>query len=198
MRVGAPIWDLGSLLEVADVVVIASALEDRCSWEDGRIVTYSRVRIDRAIAGELGNDPHWIRTKGGTIGSICQFVDGEPVLQKTWPSLLFLVRVPAFPRPSIGPNDARRSSRITPDSNRPSGIPWGLGGFEVAGNAHGQFPIILGDRDEPRAIPSPWLCVLNPMAVELRLDPFANVTLDKLSRDLFKNWTRAHTARADS
>lgn len=164
MRVGTPVWDLPSLVEVADVIVIASALEDRACWEDGRIVTYSRVRIDRAIAGHLGTEPLWIRTKGGTIGSICQFVDGEAVLQKTWPSLLFLVRVPGA-------------------------------GFEVAGGAHGQFPIVLGPQDEPRAIPSPWLCVLNPIAEELKLDPFSTVTLDKISRDLSKSWNRAHPSK---
>ncbi|WP_394827598.1 hypothetical protein [Pendulispora albinea] len=167
MRVGTPIWDLPSLIDVADAIVIASALEDKSSWEEGRIVTHSRVRIDRAIAGHLGNEPLWIRTKGGTIGSICQFVDGEAVLQKTWPSLLFLVRVP---------NGSSSS------------------GFEIAGGAHGQFPIVLGEHDEPRAIPSPWLCVLNPIADELKLDPFASVTLDKISRDLSKSWARAHAS----
>ncbi len=175
MRVGSPVWDLSMLVEVSDVIVIASSLEDRPCWEDGRIVTYARVRIDRAIAGDLGNEPIWVRTKGGTIGSICQFVDGEAVLQKTWPSLLFLVRIPG---------------RVS--------LPGGGVAFEVVGGAHGQFPIILGDQDEPRAIPSPWLCVLNP-STHPPLDPFASLTLDKLSRDLTRSWVRSHTAhRAES
>ena len=183
MRVGTPAWDLPSLVEVADVIVIASALEDRSCWEEGRIVTYSRARLDRAIAGHLGDEPLWIRTKGGTLGSICQFVDGEAVLQKTWPSLLFLVRT------------AMRDASGSPADMSPAGkekLP--ATGFEVAGGAFGQFPIVLGAQDEPRAIPSPWLCVLNPVERELRLDPFSSVTLDKISRDLSKSWARLHAA----
>lgn len=177
LLVGAVPWDVHSLLAVADVVAIVSALEAHSRWEGERIVTHARLRIDRAVAGDLDTKtPLWVRTKGGTVGSVCQFVDGEAVFQREWPSLLFLVRLPA-------------SERRPTEDGKPCTL------CEVAGGAFGQYPIVLDHRDEPHAIPSPWTRVLNPLPESSRLDPFSTLTLDRLARDLAKSWSRVHGAR---
>jgi hypothetical protein len=181
--VGSMPWDVHSLLAVADVIAIASALEAHSSWEDGRIVTYSRLRVDRAVAGDLDSKTRlWLRTKGGTVGSVCQFVDGEAVFQREWPSLLFLVRLP-MNGVQIG------DSGYSDDSIQRQSTTL----CEVAGGSFGQFPIVLDDNEEPRAIPSPWARVLNPLPEHgPRFDPFSTLSLERLARDLGKSWNRVH------
>src|SRR4051812_18654164 len=62
------------------------------AWEDGRIVTYSRVRVDSVIAGRAPGDARAlrIRTRGGRVGDIGQIVEGEAVFSPAESSLVFL------------------------------------------------------------------------------------------------------------
>ncbi len=79
------------LLHDSTAAVVATPVEARSVWENGRIYTYSRVRVDRAAAGNLapGADA-WVRTMGGEVGKSGQSVDGEAVLTPGLPALLFL------------------------------------------------------------------------------------------------------------
>src|SRR5262245_31931656 len=50
-------------------------------WEDGRIYTEGRLRVDEPLAGTLEQGQEVsIRTMGGVVGSIGQWVGGEPRL----------------------------------------------------------------------------------------------------------------------
>jgi hypothetical protein len=121
-----------------------------------------------------------VRTRGGTIDPVCHFVDGEPVFQREWPSLLFMVRLPASGHEATLPKHEQSLTTTL---------------CEVAGGSFGQFPIVLDANDEPRAIPSPWARVLNPLPEGVRIDPFSTLSLDRLARDLSKSWNRVHGVR---
>lgn len=109
----------GLLAESSGAAIVTPG-EQRAVWENGRIYTYTRVSIDRVIAGALkAGEDAWVRTMGGIVGKIGQSVDGEAVLTTGRPSLLFL---------HAGP----------------------VGTFEVTARAQGQFPVILNDRKETR------------------------------------------------
>lgn len=70
-----------ALVKDADAVAIVTAQESKSVWEDGRIVTYTRVKVEQGVAGDLGSGAEgWVRTLGGTVGRIGQLVDGEPNL----------------------------------------------------------------------------------------------------------------------
>lgn len=82
-------WD--GLLEASEAAALVTPLESRCLWEEGRIYTYTRVRVDRVLAGEPGRGGEaWVRTMGGVVGRVGQIVEGEAVLAPERPSLLFL------------------------------------------------------------------------------------------------------------
>jgi hypothetical protein len=81
------------LVRDADAVATVTPLERFATWEDGRIVTYTRVRVDRAVAGSVPPDP-WIRTMGGVVGRIGQIVEGEASFAAGQPTLVFLRQRP--------------------------------------------------------------------------------------------------------
>lgn len=79
------------LVKDADVVAVITPVEHQAVWEDGRIYTYTRVKVDQGVAGDVGvGADGWVRTMGGVVGKIGQLVDGEPVFVTGKPSLLFL------------------------------------------------------------------------------------------------------------
>lgn len=104
------------LVKDADAVAIVTPLEHTSVWEDGRIYTYTHVKAEQGIAGELGAGAEgWIRTRGGVVGKIGQLVDGEPVFTAGKSSLLFLHKFKAG------------------------------GTWEVSARAQGQYPVILDE-----------------------------------------------------
>ncbi len=105
-----------ALVKDADTVAVIVPVEQTSVWEDGRIYTYTRVRVEQGIAGEFGTGAEgWVRTMGGVVGKIGQLVDGEPVLTPSKKSLLFL-----------------RHFRETKT-------------FEVSARSQGQYPVVLDD-----------------------------------------------------
>jgi len=103
-------------------VGIVTPVEQRSVWEDGRIYTYTRMRVESRVAGELPRDP-WVRTMGGIVGRVGQRVEGEAVLTPGQPSLLFL------------------HAQIDPETRAP------LETLEVTARGQGQFPVLVGDDD---------------------------------------------------
>jgi hypothetical protein len=86
-------WE--GLLHESTASVVVTPLESRSAWEGGRIYTYTRVNIDRVLAGALaaGSEAS-VRTMGGVVGKIGQIVEGEAVLTPGQ-SLLFVHAGPA-------------------------------------------------------------------------------------------------------
>jgi hypothetical protein len=55
-----------ALVKDADSVGIATPVESKSVWEDGRIYTYTRLKVEQGVAGELGTGAEgWVRTMGG-------------------------------------------------------------------------------------------------------------------------------------
>ncbi len=77
------------LVKGADAVAVVTPLDGRAVWEDGRIVTYTHVRIDEEVAGSAGKEA-WVRTLGGVVDSIGQSVDGEPAWIPGQATVVFL------------------------------------------------------------------------------------------------------------
>jgi hypothetical protein len=86
---------MSELVSGATLVVAGTPLESRSLWEGDasthgrRIVTYTRVRVDRLLDGTPRPEV-WIRTLGGEVDDIGQQVAGEAVLRVAEPALLFL------------------------------------------------------------------------------------------------------------
>jgi hypothetical protein len=110
-------WE--NLLQASTVAAVMTPVDARSAWENGRIYTYSHVRVAREIAGTLpsGGDV-WVRTMGGNVGDTGQRVEGEPQLVVGEPSLLFL---------QPGPH----------------------GSFHVTARAQGQFPVVAASAQRP-------------------------------------------------
>lgn len=112
-----------ALVKDADAVGVVTPTEQKAVWEDGRIYTYTRVKVDQGVAGDLGTGADgWVRTMGGVVGKIGQMVDGEPVFVVGKPSLLFLRK-------------------------------WKAGGtWQVSARAQGQFPVTIDDTSKVKKV----------------------------------------------
>lgn len=84
---------MAELVERAELVVVGVAMERRSQWESvgggKRIVTYTRVDVERAVYGAAPAEL-WVRTLGGVVDRIGQQVAGEPRLAIGERTLLFL------------------------------------------------------------------------------------------------------------
>ena len=87
---------LEQLVAGSAYVVVGTAVEQQGRWEElgggRRIVTYTRLAVDQAVAGEPGKEV-WVRTLGGVVDKVGQHVSGEAQLALGSESLLFLKRV---------------------------------------------------------------------------------------------------------
>lgn len=87
---------LEELVAASTYVVVATAGERRSVWEQlpsgRRIVTYTRLAVERSVAGAPGGEV-WVRTLGGVVDRIGQSVSGEAQIPTGSRSLLFLSRV---------------------------------------------------------------------------------------------------------
>jgi len=105
-----------ALVKDADNVVVVTPGDQSSVWEDGRIYTYTKVKVDQPVAGDLpAGGEGYVRTMGGVVGKIGQLVDGEPVFTSGKQSMVFL-----------------RKLKVAST-------------FEVSGRAQGQFPVLVNE-----------------------------------------------------
>ncbi len=110
-------WE--GLLNQSSAAAVLTPVDAKAVWESGRIYTYTRMRVEQAIAGEMTTGGEaWVRTMGGVVGDIGQEVEGEAVFSPGRSSLVFLHRGPA-------------------------------GTLEVTARGQGQFPVVAGDASSP-------------------------------------------------
>lgn len=161
-------WE--GLLRESTAVAVVTPSETRSVWEAGRVYTYTRVHVDRPIAGELGaGSDIWVRTMGGVVGKIGQLVEGEAVLATGRSSLLFLHTGPA-------------------------------GTLEVTARGQGQFPVVADvDPTKPaRLVRSNAVgALLPPRAAatalpRLAADMLHGRAVDDAARDIATAWSRTH------
>lgn len=112
-----------ALVKDADQVAVITAAESKSVWEDGRIYTYTKVKVDQGVAGDLGaGSDGWVRTMGGVVGKIGQLVDGEPVFVTGKTSLVFMRKF--------------KGSDV----------------FEVSARAQGQYPVLVDEKSKTRKV----------------------------------------------
>jgi hypothetical protein len=86
---------VGELAARSTAIVAGTPLDHKTVWESAggarseRIVTYTRVRVDKVFSGSPAGEI-WVRTLGGQVGDIGQIVEGEAVLVQAQPALMFL------------------------------------------------------------------------------------------------------------
>jgi hypothetical protein len=160
-------WD--GLLRESTAAAVVVPVETHSVWENGRIYTYTRVRVQRPMAGDLAaaSEP-WVRTMGGEVGKIGQIVDGEPVLARGQSSLLFL---------HPGPGTV----------------------LEVTARGQGQFPVVADEKANLRVVRSSSVgAVLAPRvaagaaAPQLAADLVHGRALEDVARDIAASWGRTH------
>jgi hypothetical protein len=165
----AATWD--GLLQESTAAAVMTPAETQSVWENGRIYTYTRLTVDRAVAGDLpAGSSVWVRTMGGVVGKIGQMVEGEPVFAPGHASLLFLHPGPAAT-------------------------------FEVTARAQGQFPVVIDNpQAPPRLVRSGVAGGLLPRASEpgaqarprLAADVVHGRAVDDVVREIAADWERAH------
>jgi hypothetical protein len=147
-----------ALVKDADAVGVATPVEKKTVWEDGRIYTYTRVKIDQNVAGELpsGSDG-WVRTMGGVVGKVGQLVDGEPVFTPGKPSLVFMRKLKA-------------------GAPREGGALATGGTWEVSARAQGQYPVVSDETGKIRkVVRSTSVGMLYPPKVKAAVDQLGPV-----------------------
>ncbi len=167
----------------SDAVAVVTPLEQRSVWEENRIVTYTRLRVEEGVAGALGTGTEtWVRTLGGSVGKIGQLVDGEAVFVQGKSSLVFV--------------------RAT----RP-------GTFAVVARAQGQFPVLIDAATKRRSVMKNANCGvliprLQPAGSQatgvspqgrapttlpvVAVDALHGRMLEDVTRDIASQWKRLH------
>jgi len=165
-----------ALVHDSTAVTVATATEARAVWEDGRIVTYTHLHVDRSIAGALPtNSEPWVASLGGIVGTIGQVVDGEPTLRVGMPYLLFL----------------------RPDSTATQGV------FIVTARAQGQFHLKAATSGATPAASGAVQVKRNPGVGEIlpprgvtttkaAADAIADRNLDDVAKDIATAWAKSH------
>jgi hypothetical protein len=165
----AATWD--GLLHDSSAAAVVTAIDANPVWENGRIYTYTRVHVDRPVAGDVGSGAEaWVRTMGGVVGKVGQIVEGEAAFAPGESSLLFL-----HPGPP--------------------------GAYVVTSRGQGQYPVVADDPKAaphlvqnhsagmlvpPRAIPT------TATPVRLAVDVMQGRAVDDVAKDIVAGWGAAH------
>lgn len=81
-----------TLVERADAAMLVAPVDANSVWEGKRIVTYTKLRVEKSIAG-TGASEVTVKTLGGSVGNIGQAVSGEPVFRPGEQSIVFLRKI---------------------------------------------------------------------------------------------------------
>ncbi len=130
---------LEDLVDKSEAVVVGIPKSKLSRWESGRIVTYTTVAIDTAVAGNAkAGESVVVRTYGGVVDGIGQITHGEAVLPLDKPIVLFVKRVPD----------------VKPDVKTPTSY--------VVGMSQGALPVEIGADKVARIVARPTDLVLVP------------------------------------
>jgi len=156
------------LVRKASAIAVVTPIEQHALWEDRRVVTYTRARVERSVAGRLDSEV-WIRTLGGSVGNIGQIIEGQAIFSIGGRVLVFL------------------HPHVDSVSRRPTGT-WG-----VVEGAQGQFPIVVpAGQEEPRLTVSHNVgaLVAPPSGGRLAREALNDRALDDASSEIATVWLR--------
>jgi hypothetical protein len=157
------------LVHDSTTAAVVTAAESRAVWEDGRIYTYTHLRVTRAVAGELTTGGEaWVRTMGGVVGKVGQIVEGEAAFAPGQTSLLFL---------RTGP----------------------VGAYVVTYRGQGQFPVVTDDPTHAHIVRSYSVGMLVPPRAPPTAAPPRLATevlngrpVDDVAREIAAAWGAMH------
>jgi len=156
------------LLKRASAVAVVVPVDRHGVWEDGRIVTYTHVRIERLVAGRLPGDV-WVRTFGGSVGHIGQIVEGEATFGQAEASLVFV---------------------------HPGGMGGSPGIFGVVEGAQGQFTVVASAGQSPSLAAARGVGALvqpPPGAGRLATEALVGRSLEDAAREIDSAWSHFHS-----
>ncbi|MDB4994441.1 MAG: hypothetical protein JWM74_1873 [Myxococcaceae bacterium] len=164
-----------ALVHDTTLVAVAMPVEQNVVWEGGRIVTYSRLRLDRVVASSTSAPPRelWVATLGGIVQEgarkVGQIVDGEPRFDVGRGSLVFL----------------------KPDITSP-----GTGVHRVVARAQGQFAIV-GDATKKARLVASHVDTLEHAAspsptTRFASEALAGATIDDAATTIAIEWRKSH------
>ena len=160
------------LVQDASAVAVVTPVEQSGVVEDGRIVTYTHVRVDRRVAGSIAGDV-WLRALGGAVGRIGQLVQGQPTFEVSQPALVFV----------------RPCSKTIPGARSDS--------WSVIEAAQGEYPIVKGTGSEARLATAKDVGALVSPArpasdVRFARDVLIDRPLEDAVHEIAAAWTRLH------
>lgn len=160
---------LPELVDKSESIVVALPKSKVSKWEGGRIVTYTTIAIDTAVAGAAkAGDTLVVRTLGGVVDDIGQIAHGEAVLPLDKPLMLFL-------RPSAATT---------------------IKSLTVVGMAQGSMALEVGTDKVTRVTPRPMDLVLLPKPSDPKAVPASTTLTGKPLPDAVKDIRTLWAARA--
>jgi hypothetical protein len=152
-------------------IVRVTMLEQTSTWEGEHIVTTTRLRVERVIAGSGSGSEVSVRTCGGVVGNIGERVEGEATFSPNVSSIVFLKQRAAD------------------------------GVFVVAGGAQGQLVVLKDARTAREVVrvlgtgvllPRPQRVPLAPPIASPLLTSFDGRDADDVSSEAASAWGRTH------
>lgn len=183
--------DTDRLLTRAELVIRATPLDDYCTWEGTRIVTYTKLHVDERIAGETKESDIWVRSLGGEVEHLAQWVDGEPVFTIGQPTLMFLGKDTSGAYVSVARAQGQMPMRFDETTKTWVTRKNPYVGVLVPRKAEAAPPSAstAGKAATPttKTAVKPMVTVLRPAVEELAERP-----LDELRTELRSRWTKVH------
>lgn len=189
-----------NLVKDSDAVAVITPSEQKAIWEDGRIYTYTRVKVDQGVAGDIGTSTDgWVRTMGGVVGKIGQLVDGEPVFVSGKPSLLFLrkfnagevyeVSARAQGQYPVSVDAKTKVRKLTRSANV---------GMLLPPREKAVTPVgpVTPDVNQTQTQSTSGAVVMNPELRRLAQDVLHDKPLDDMTREISTTWKRLHPTLA--
>jgi hypothetical protein len=162
---------LDDVARASSLVARVVPLEQSSTWEGGRIVTTTRLRVERVIAGEGATPAElYVRTLGGIVGQVGQSVEGEARFAKGIPSIVFFAR------------------------------PNGESAYAVAGRAQGQLVVARTEAGREvvrvaavgRLVPRAFRVPLAAQSASALVTTLDGHDADEATRDAARAWERTH------
>ena len=167
-----------ALLHDSSSASVATPTEARAVWEDGRIVTFTHVHVDRAIAGDLKTgDEAWVASLGGIVGTVGQIVDGEPQLHVGVPYLLFL----------------KPDASATPGTRIVTARAQGQYHLRTVTNASGASIVSVVKNPSAGELLAPKP-LANGSIVKTAVDAIDGRAVDDVAKDVAASWSKAHAS----
>jgi hypothetical protein len=179
-----------SLVKDADAVAVVVPQDAKSVWEEGRIYTYTRVKIEQGVAGDTSGGEVWIRTMGGVVGKVGQMVDGEPVFTAQKSNLLFLRKFKAGGTWEVSAraqgqypvvfDEAKKTKRLTRSANVGVLLP----PKKVQQEANGTVT--------PQSVTGPRTADAEDLKIRLAGDVLHDRPFDDAAKEIASTWKRLH------